>query len=95
MTDIPALRRQIKQQRQALSAEQRDIANHVIFERVISLPQYRNAQHIAGYIGNRGEIDALPILEHAYSLGKQCYLPVLHPSLKVAYGLHLGHLTPA
>jgi len=82
MTDIPALRRHIKQQRQALSAEQRDIANHAIFEQVISLPQYRNAQHIAAYIGTRGEIDALPILKHAYSLGKQCYLPVLHPFFK-------------
>ena len=38
---------------------------------------YSNSQHIAFYLPNDGEISLWPLLRHAWSHGKQCYLPVI------------------
>jgi 5-formyltetrahydrofolate cyclo-ligase len=49
---------------------------------------YRNSQHIACYLANDGEIDPSPIIEHAWHLGKQVYLPVLSPLRNSLYFSH-------
>ncbi len=42
-------------------------------------PEFIFSRYIAAYWPSRGEINSLPLIQHAISLKKRCYLPVLHP----------------
>jgi len=66
-------------QRQKLSAACRASAAHDACKRLLSLRRFPGAKHIAFYLAADGELDPLPVLERACAMGKQCYLPVLHP----------------
>ncbi len=81
MTDLIALRRYLKQARQALSAGERTRASLQAIAHIVEHPQYRRARHLALYIGSKGELDPLPLLDLAIGQRKRCYLPVLHPFL--------------
>ena len=82
MNDRISLRRNIRQQRASLSRTQIAHASLKAATQLIALPGYRRAKRVAGYIANQGELDPLPVLLHAVSQHKQCYLPRLHPFLK-------------
>lgn len=45
----------------------------------MSLRRFLAAKRIALYLTADGELDPLPVLKQASAMGKQCYLPVLHP----------------
>lgn len=81
MTDLIALRRYLKQARQALSDGERRRASLQAISGITGHPQYRRARHLALYIGSKGELDPLPLLDLAIGQRKRCYLPVLHPFL--------------
>ena len=50
-------------------------------ERIISrLPTFRNAQRIAFYLAEDGELDPLYLIEKAWQFNKQVFLPVLPPT---------------
>ena len=40
---------------------------------------YRNSNNVAFYLANNGEIDPSQLIEHAWFLGKNVYLPILSP----------------
>jgi 5-formyltetrahydrofolate cyclo-ligase len=82
MNDRRNLRRNIRQQRAALSATQVAHASLLASAKLLELPAYRRAKRIAGYFASGGELDPLPVMLHAITTGKQCYLPRLHPFLK-------------
>ena len=79
MNDPQVLRSQLKKARLTLSQRAQSHASVSIAGRIRRLPQFRRARNIAGYVGSAGEIDPLPLIEHAVEQGKHCYLPVLHP----------------
>ncbi|MBE0510522.1 MAG: 5-formyltetrahydrofolate cyclo-ligase [Chromatiales bacterium] len=74
-----ALRRQMRQQRRALSPAQRQQAARQLLRHFASHPAFLHSQHIAFYLPNDGELDLRPLIEQAWSMGKHCYLPVLSP----------------
>ena len=45
--------------------------------RVLALPAFGRAEHIAGYSAFAGELDPAPLLDRARELGKQVYLPII------------------
>ena len=71
------LRRQKREQRRQLSDS--DQAQHAeqLSQQILQQPAFINNQHIAAYLANDGEINPQPIIEQAWNLGKQVYLPVL------------------
>ncbi len=77
MVDRSQIRQQMRQQRNALSAQQQsDAAHHV--ERLISRSRfYRNSQRIACYITNDSELSLELLIERIWLENKCCYLPVL------------------
>ena len=79
------LRRELRQRRRSLSRQQQQHASMGLCRQLMALPAFRNSHRIAAYIANDGEISPQPLLELAWRLGKQVYLPVLHPFRK-------GHL---
>lgn len=80
---IQALRKQIRQQvrkaRQQLSAEAQNQAAEALMQQAQQFPELQQAQHIALYLSNDGELDTTPLLQYLQQQGKTLYLPVLHP----------------
>ena len=71
------LRKQVRALRRAMPSAERQRAVRQLTSRVTSLKVFVNAQHIAGYLAFDGELDPALLLEHAFAMGKQVYLPVL------------------
>jgi 5-formyltetrahydrofolate cyclo-ligase len=74
-----ALRRQMRQQRRALTPAQGQQAARQLLRHFASHPAFLHSQHIAFYLPNDGELDLRPLIEQAWAMGKHCYLPVLSP----------------
>ena len=79
MTDQQVLRQQLRRARSRLSDGERSAAATAAVRRVLQAPRFRHAERVAAYVGSKGEIDPMPLLEAAAALNKACYLPVLHP----------------
>ena len=75
--DTKALRKQIRQQRRALSDSEREHAAFLLCERIAASRAFKQSKHIAFYLTNDGEIDLSLLIKHAWQQGKHCYLPVL------------------
>lgn len=73
------LRRELRQQRRALTAQQQQAAARALDRVVGRHPLFLRSQHIAIYLPNDGEMDLTPLLHRALAMGKKCYLPVLSP----------------
>lgn len=79
MQDRKTLRRQMRARRRALSPQQQRQAARALCRNLRTLLWFRQARHIALYLPNDGEIDPAPLIDLCRELGKQLYLPVLHP----------------
>lgn len=77
--DQQAVRKEIRVGRSSLSSAYRQESARLAARQAIRQPWFLRARTIAAYIPAGGELDPLPILERALSLGKKCYLPVLRP----------------
>ena len=71
------LRKLIRQKRQALSIEQREIKSQLLADTISKSRVFLNSRRIACYLAVDGEIDLTPIMQIAWSMGKQVCLPVL------------------
>lgn len=73
----PALRRQLRERRRALTpAEQRQAAR-ALYRQLAQHPLFRRARHLALYLPNDGEIDPALLHREALRRGKRVYLPLL------------------
>lgn len=81
MTSNGQIRKEIRLQRRALPHWERQRAAQELAKRVASLRVFATATHIAGYLAFDGEMDPAPLLERAWDMNKEVYLPVLvgHP----------------
>lgn len=73
------LRRQLIQQRLALSPQQIQQASQVICDKIIDHPLFFNSQRIAFYLAAKGEVDLQLLITRMQALGKKYFLPVLEP----------------
>ena len=73
------LRKELRAKRRALSWREQRVASEQLLHQVKGLTEFTRAKRIAFYLANDGELDPLSVLEYAESLGKLCYLPVIHP----------------
>lgn len=76
MTDKASLRRHFTDLRSGLAPSQRETAEVAIREHLFSLPAWREAPVICGYMSVRGELNTAPILRRAAAEGKTIALPV-------------------
>jgi 5-formyltetrahydrofolate cyclo-ligase len=74
-----ALRNELRTARRALSPVQRQHYAEDCARRLIGHAGFRNARRIAAYLPADGELDTAPLIERAWEMGKQVYLPVLLP----------------
>ncbi|WP_252177298.1 5-formyltetrahydrofolate cyclo-ligase [Endozoicomonas sp. 4G] len=75
--DRASLRKQLRHNRQSLSAEQQLAAAKKLSSVVCGSEAFRQSQHIALYLASDGEIDPGFIAEAIWRQDKFCYLPVL------------------
>jgi 5-formyltetrahydrofolate cyclo-ligase len=73
------LRQQLRQQRRDLSLQQQRQAAANLKRQLCRQPAFIRADRIGFYLASDGEISPQPLIELALSMGKQCFLPVLHP----------------
>ncbi len=78
MTATP-LRRQLRDRRRALTAEELDHHSRLATRRVLATRWFLAARRIALYLAVDGELDPWPLAQRAWAMGKQVYLPVLLP----------------
>lgn len=74
-----ALRKRLRETRRALSTQERIVCAERCTDLLCHHPSFLNAQRIATYLPNDGELDTLPLITRAWEMGKQVYLPVLLP----------------
>lgn len=80
-----SLRKKIRAQRNALTADEQLIASKSLITLLESLPQLQNATNIAIYLSNDSELDTSLFIQWCWNKGIKTYLPVIHPFCK-------GHL---
>lgn len=69
------LRKELLEKRNALGDAEGKEKSLAICGRLISLPEYVNAEYIFSYIPVRHEVDIIPILEKAFLMGKRVAVP--------------------
>ncbi|WP_286240420.1 5-formyltetrahydrofolate cyclo-ligase [Neptuniibacter halophilus] len=75
------LRQQIRRLRRALTPLQQQQAATRLLRNMRCRADFRRARSVALYLPNDGEINPEPLIRLCWKLGKQVYLPVLHPIL--------------
>ena len=74
---INTLRQKKRQQRSLLSASEQTQHARLLAEQLLTLPVFTHSRRIAAYLSNDSEINPVHIIEQAWKLNKQVYLPVL------------------
>jgi 5-formyltetrahydrofolate cyclo-ligase len=74
-----SIRKVIRAKRKSLSQSfQKKASNDLLFTLTNNVV-VKNAQHIALYLANDGEVDLQPFIQWCWQQKKQVYLPVIHP----------------
>lgn len=76
--DKKELRRQIREQKRAMTPEQIEMASARLGELFIATEQYRQAKTIYGYLPYNQEVRTVPILERALADGKRVAVPKVY-----------------
>lgn len=77
-----ALRKKMRQRRRCLNPHQQKHAALNLCKHLGQHGSFLNSKRIALYLANDGEVSTQPLIELAWKMGKEVYLPVLHPVLK-------------
>lgn len=85
MSDLRALRQQLRTRRQSLAEHERYQRSELAVRQLVNHRVFRAAQHIACYLPNDGELDLSSLIEQCWAVGKTVYLPVLS-------SIHRNHL---
>lgn len=72
-----SLRQQKRAQRRQLEPAQQTRHAERLAEQIIHHRSFTDSQRIAAYLANDGEIDPVHIIQQAWNLGKEVYLPIL------------------
>lgn len=78
-SDRRELRMQLRAARRALDQRSRGQAAQACLHNLLGLAAFRNARRVAAYLATDGELDTRALIERAWEMGKQVYLPVLLP----------------
>lgn len=84
--DKKELRRRIREQKRAMTADQIEAASRRLGELFAQTPEYQNAKTIYGYLPYNQEVRTVPMLERALAEGKKVAVPkVCGDTMKFIY----------
>lgn len=75
--DLKKLRQQLRYQRRVVSSFQQQRAQQQIFQRLMRLKKFQQAQKIGIYLHAFGEVRTQQIIEYCFKQHKQVYLPMI------------------
>ncbi|RLM24504.1 5-formyltetrahydrofolate cyclo-ligase [Brenneria alni] len=73
------IRRDVRQRRRQLSAEQQALFAQQVLGQVLAHQKIEQAESVAVFLSFDGELDTQPLIQRFWQQGKRVYLPVLHP----------------
>ena len=73
------LRTQLKTRRNALSVSEQDLASSKVAKSLSENKKIKQANQIAVYLSNDGELDTTAFIEWCWQENKAVFLPVVHP----------------
>jgi 5-formyltetrahydrofolate cyclo-ligase len=73
------IRQQIRAARRSLNTEMQQQASLDLVQQLLAQKEIQQAQHIALYLTNDGELDTKALIQALWQQGKSLYLPLLHP----------------
>lgn len=76
--DKKMLRKQIRDQKRAMTSEQIELASRRLGEQFAACPLYRNASTIYGYLPYNQEVRTVPMLQRALDEGKRVAVPKVY-----------------
>lgn len=76
------IRQLTRHARRQLNATEQHLAAQQVVSQVASSPALAQAQNVALYLANDGELDPQPLINWYWQQGAHVYLPVLHPFCK-------------
>ena len=79
------LRQEKRSLRRALSPAEQKHNSRLLSQHICRSRTYLSSKRIACYLANDGEIDPSQLIEHAWSMNKAVYLPVLAPFRQSLY----------
>lgn len=74
---LNTLRKQLRQQRRAVTPNQQQQAQLAVLQRLIRLPKFQYTKKVGVYLDAFGEIHTQRIIEYCFVQGKQVYLPMI------------------
>ena len=77
LLELKTLRKQLRQQRRAVTRTQQQHAQQAVLQRLIRLPKFQYAKKVGLYLDAFGEIHTQRIIEYCFVQGKQVYLPMI------------------
>ena len=83
--DTALIRQHKRSLRRALSPAEQQHNSRLLCEHISHSRTYLGSKRIACYLANDGEIDPQQLVEHAWSMNKAVYLPVLAPFRQSLY----------
>ena len=82
------LRLRMRAIRSDMPAEIKEKRDRRIFEQVISLREYRDAQTVITYVSNAIEVDTFRLIRHSLEIGKKVAVPRCHEEIKGKMSFH-------
>ncbi|MFQ5644804.1 MAG: 5-formyltetrahydrofolate cyclo-ligase [Thiogranum sp.] len=79
MNRRPSQRKKLRARRNALTDSERLQRSAALCNGLARQPVFRTSRRIAAYLPADGEVETAPLIELAWRMGKQVYLPVLVP----------------
>ncbi|MCO6547461.1 MAG: 5-formyltetrahydrofolate cyclo-ligase [Gilliamella sp.] len=73
------IRQIIRQKRRQLSLDEREMAQHAIYQKIACHQAINAAKNIAIFLSFDGEVETQPIINYLWQQNKSVYLPVIHP----------------
>ena len=70
------LRHQCKKIRDNFKKEYIDFANDIIFQKIIAMPEFKNAKTVMTYVSVGSEVDTRRLMEYCLDYGKKLLVPV-------------------
>ena len=77
LLELKTLRKQLRQQRRAVTRTQQQQAQQAVLQRLLRLPKFQYAKKVGLYLDAFGEIHTQRIIEYCFVQGKQVYLPMI------------------
>ena len=77
LLELNTLRKQLRQQRRAVTRTQQQQAQQAVLQRLLRLPKFQYAKKVGVYLDAFGEIHTQRIIEYCFVQGKQVYLPMI------------------